>query len=488
MSSNAILQFNVENPPTLATDYSTDSSYNQADNSRINDNIIFQEESLDLGKRNRNHHAKAYCGIRGDSIISVILNITVSAIGGGCFGFPYMMYEGGILVILFIFLFVTACIYYSVDLLRSFVVDTKFFSFASMTETILGPKWLKVYALCSFIIYFSMVVNYLASIYVYIQGMIDFDNNLFYHIIYFCITVIIEIFICLYVSKMSNMMHFLSIVSITAFGLITINLIIFSIIANVKGEVQNKFTDENLFFPKISQKSFFNKLLKVSSYIIEYVYGYSYHSTFPTLIGYLYDVNNSNTKKVHFVSFSVVALTYWLVTFFGFLFSNAVPKQIFAENDKFFSGGWKILRKPFKIVLIIFLLTLVPIRFIVLRDNYVTLLGKKKMSWLNELALILIFIIFSNIFVVGVGTFEKYLEEWDIRRMIQAFGGIFGVIISFCLPVINYVAVNGKRKIKSLIGYLITSIFIVFGVFSTYYSIYKIVMDNEDEVEQKNVS
>ena len=110
------------------------------------------------------------------------------------------------------------------------------------------------------------------------------------------------------------------------------------------------------------------------------------------------------------------------------------------------------------------------------------------MSWLNELALILIFIIFSNIFVVGVGTFEKYLEEWDIRRMIQAFGGIFGVIISFCLPVINYVAVNGKRKIKSLIGYLITSIFIVFGVFSTYYSIYKIVMDNEDEVEQKNVS
>ena len=139
-------------------------------------------------------------------------------------------------------------------------------------------------------------------------------------------------------------------------------------------------------------------------------------------------------------------------------------------------------------MLIIFLLTLVPIRFIVLRDNYVTLLGKKKMSWLNELALILIFIIFSNIFVVGVGTFEKYLEEWDIRRMIQAFGGIFGVIISFCLPVINYVAVNGKRKIKSLIGYLITSIFIVFGVFSTYYSIYKIVADNEDEVEQKNVS
>ena len=135
----------------------------------------------------------------------------MSAIGGGCFSFPHMMYEGGIIVIIIIFVFVTACVYYSIDLLRSFVVDTKYFSFALMTEAILGPKWLKIYAFCSFVIYVSMVINYLASIYVYIQGMFDFDGVLA-NIIYFLISMIIEIIICLYISKMNNMMHFLSLI------------------------------------------------------------------------------------------------------------------------------------------------------------------------------------------------------------------------------------------------------------------------------------
>ena len=136
-----------------------------------------------------------------------------------------MMYEGGILVIIIIFVFVTGCVYFSIDLLRSFVVDTKYFSFALMTETILGPKWLKLYAFSSFVIYVSMVINYLTSIYVYIQGMFEF--NVLIDILYFFITMIIEIIICLYISKMNNMMHFLSITSITSFFLIIFNYLIY---------------------------------------------------------------------------------------------------------------------------------------------------------------------------------------------------------------------------------------------------------------------
>ena len=156
MSEHTIESFNIENPPSIYERGSIDSENDITDEENTNDNIIFQEDSLDIGKKNRNAHHKAYCGIKGDSNLSGILNVTVSAIGGGCFSFPHMMYEGGIVVIIIIFIFVTACVYYSIDLLRSFVVDTKFFSFASMTETILGPKWLKVYAFCSFTIYTSM--------------------------------------------------------------------------------------------------------------------------------------------------------------------------------------------------------------------------------------------------------------------------------------------------------------------------------------------
>ena len=472
--------FEIENPPNLfkrGSGFSTETDISELENNS-NDNIIFQEDTLDLSSRNKPLLHKAYCGIRGDSDLSGILNVTVSAIGGGCFSFPYMMYEGGILVVIFIFIFVTSCVYYTIDLLRSFVVDTKYFSFALMTETILGHRWLKIYAFCSFVIYVSMVINYLTSIYVYIQGMIDFEGILS-NIIYFIVTIIIEIIICLYITKMNNMMHFLSIVSISSYFLIIVSLIVYAITANVQGEVENKFISENLFFPKISPKNAINKILKISSYIMEYVYGYSYHSTFPTMIGYLHRVNNKNTKRIHLISFGIVVLSYILITFFGFILSTEVPNQLFKENDKSFSGAWAALRKPFKIFLVIYLLTLVPVRFIVVRDNYTTLFGKRKITFLNELTIIIIFILICNLFVFGVGTFEKSIEDWDIRTLIQAFGGMFGVIISFCLPVINYISVNGKRKIKSMIGYVMTAFFVIVGFFSLSYTFYKIVVGDD---------
>ena len=487
MSENKILQFNIENPPNLyanrGSNFSLDTD-NPEENSRINDNIIFQEDSLDIGKRKKSAYSKAYCGIRGDSVLSGILNVTVSAIGGGCFSYPYMMYQGGILVILFIFLFVTACIYYSIDLLRSFVVDTKYFSFALMTETILGTKWLKTYAFCSFVIYVSMVINYLSSIYMYTKGIFGFEG-LLPNIFYFLITIIIEIIICIYISKLSNMMHFLSIVSIASLSLIILGLIIISIIANTQDEHVNKFIDKNLFFPNINPNIFSHKLLKISSFITSFVYGYSYHSTLPTLLGHLNNVNNSNTRKIHLISFSIVVFTYMTVTFFGFIVDNDVPIKLFQENGKEFNEISETFKTPFKIALIIYLLTLVPIRFIVIRDNYVTLIGKKKINFLSELVIIIIFIFISNIFVYGISTFQTIIQNWDVSELIQAFGGMFGVIISFCLPVINYVSVNGKRKLKSIIGYLITGFFVIVGFLSLSYTIYKIII-GEDKTEESS--
>ena len=474
---STIESFDIENPPNFYKRGSGLSSSTNISEGIIgsNDNIIFQKDTLEIDKKNDLH--KAYCGIRSDSNLSCILNVTVSAIGGGCFSFSYMMYEGGIIVNIIIFIFVTACVYYSIDLLRSFVVDTKYFSFALMTETILGSNWLKIYAFSSFVIYVSMLINYLTSINVYIKGMNEIEEWLYY-IIYYSITVIIEIIICLYISKMNNMMHFLSIVSFTSFFLIVLILIFMSLIGNLKGKVGAKLISENLFFPKIPQKDFINIILKISSYITEYVFAYSYHSTFPTVIGNLNKVNNKNTKYVHFISFGMIVSAYFLITFFGFMICDKVPRQLFKENDKNFEVGG-ILRKPFKIILVIYLLTLVPIRFIAIRDNYITLFGNK-IKLLSELTIIIIFILFCNLCVYGLTAFEENIH-FDIRTLLQAFGGLFGVIISFCLPVINYISVNGRRKIKSILGYIITGFFIIVGVLSFCYSIYSIINGNEVE-------
>lgn len=445
------------------------------DMSNISDNIIFKNEEGDLMIKETEVSEEprvSYCGIYSDSQFSAIINLTSSTIGSGCLNFPSILTSLGLPLTTIIYLFVSLSVYYTIDLLRHFVVDTKFFSFALMTETILGPKWLKVYAFCSFTIYTSMEVGYLSSIFMYTKGIHGL-NSPFSIILYFVISTIIEIIICLNITRIPNL-RCLSITTMFCYIIMLISLIIVSIIANATGEVKGKFANDKLFFPDINPDTLMNKLFLMSSYVMVYTFGYSYHSTFPTLIGTLKGVTHPITKKVHYISFGIICLAYLLISIFGYLLSKNVPNEIFQDNDDLVKGVWSSLRTPFKYILIFFLLFLIPIRFIVLRDNYITLIGKKKMTFFKELIIVGIFMIICNILVFTVSEFEEKLKELQIKNMIQAFGGMFGVIITFCLPVINYVAVNGKYKIKSLIGYVILVMFVLIGILSTCHSFYQI--------------
>ena len=85
--------------------------------------------------------------------IICIANILATALGVGVFTFPYILSEIGVINSLFIFLFVAISVYYTLDLLRSFVVDSKLFSYSSITQTTLGSCWLKVYAIFTVFFY-----------------------------------------------------------------------------------------------------------------------------------------------------------------------------------------------------------------------------------------------------------------------------------------------------------------------------------------------
>jgi amino acid permease len=459
-------------PFEIESSVKTDNTINIA-GEETNDNIIFQEDSSE-NKNNKTNKGGS------DSELTCILNIIVSTIGAGSYSLPYVMYQGGIIVSLLLLIFVSLASYYSLDLLRSFVVDTKFFSFALMTETILGPKWLKTYAFCSFTLYTAIEVGYLRSIYIYTKGMINFKSH-FAIFFYFVISAIIEIIVCINGTKIANL-RYLSIIIISCFSLMIVSLIIVSVAANIFGKVkEKKFTIDNLFFPRIDPPTSLNKMFNMSLYIMIYNFCYSYHGTFPTILGNLKGVTQSTTKRVHFISFTCVFLAYFLITIFGYILTDDVPNELFQDNDDLFQGIWATLRNPFRFILIFFLLFLLPIRFIVLRDNYITLIGKKKMTPKKENIIIIIFTIICNILGFGVTKFEEGLKELQIKNMLQAFGGMFGVIISFCLPVVNYVSINGKRKLKAIIGYVILGLFVWIGIFSTGHSFYYIFSGKQKE-------
>ena len=104
------------------------------------------------------------------------------------------------------------------------------------------------------------------------------------------------------------------------------------------------------------------------------------------------------------------------------------------------------------------------------------------MTVFKELPIVSIFILICNILAFCISEFETYLKKFQIKILIHAFGGIFGVIISFCLPVINYVSVNGKKKLKSIIGYIISFIFVLIAILSSGHIFYQIFIgDNKIE-------
>ena len=439
-----------------------------------NDNILFQnEEVLMIKDGNSSNKAKvSYFGIVSDTPISAIINIISSAIGGGCFLFPSILGHLGLPLTSIIFLFVLFNIYYTIDLLRMFVVDTKFFYFALMTSQILGDNWLKVYTISSLLFYLSTEINYLSEIYSLISNLIDFSNNrIIINIVYFIITISTEIAICSYISNIQKV-HLLSLISILLFIIILIYIIIQGISSAIV-ESNDKFNYDKLIKPNIN--NYTQYFFEIMSYIIEYVYGFSYHSSYPTLLSNLRNIDDSTTKKTHIISFIFISFSYLLITFFGFLLKTPMS-EILSIKDVSSQQSFNII--IFKIIICLFLFTVVPLRFIVIRDNYSSLLYRgQKLSFKTDLIIVCVCIIICNLIVCF--TNESQINFNIVSNFMQLFAGIFGVIISFILPVINYIGANGMGKVKSIIGLIILGIFCTIGALSVGYSIYGFAIQNE---------
>jgi hypothetical protein len=441
--------------------------------SENSDNILFNNEEDLMIKDN----AKKYFGISSDSEFSAIINIASSTIGRGCFNFPKILEDLGLPLTTFIFIFVSISIYYSIDLLRRFVVDTKFFSFALMTSDILGNYWLKIYCISSLIFYLSIEIDYISQLYSLFSNLdiISEDYELIINIIYFIVTIILEISLCSYIAEI-NKIHLLSFISSILFIIILLGIIIQAIYQKINN---NSIDFSSLIAPTINNKLEF--FFAVMTYTIKFVYGFSYHSSYPTLLSNLKNIDEYNTKRIHKISFIFIAISYYLITFFGNCLIFPL-NELLSPTDKNSQGNKQIFF--FKIVIFLFLFGVIPLRFIVIRDNYCSLLGLTKRHKM-DLLIVSICIIFCN--VISFLTNERLIQFNINSNFIGLFAGIFGVIISFVLPIINYIAINGRRKVKSIIGYILSCTFCTIGIFSVGYSIYGIFIKNKfKEGDNKN--
>ena len=361
-----------------------------------------------------------------------IINILASTLGGGCFVFPYIVYEVGIITSLILFLFVSASVYYTLDLLRRFVVDSKLVSFSIIVETLLGNLWLKIYIISAFLFYMSCIVNYLDFLYRYIKTMISFLDKGWGKALFFIISCAIEILLCLFTRKISKL-HYLSLIVVFIFFVIVLVLIIKSIMLFHSGEFisLSLFTIEDNAHKK---RTNWTSFLFIMAKIIEYFYGYIYHSSFPTLLNNLNKISNDNTRKVQNVSYLILVTIYFLISFFGCSFYDKNSDLIFENNINITNS---VLNYMFKCSLIILFLVLIPIRYIVIRDNYTSLIGQDNLIF--ETIITSLCLLINNLIVFFIGDFKDFISQ-----LIHYFGSVLGVFICFVLPVISFIAINQK--------------------------------------------
>ena len=248
--SVALEQFNNDNNnPSVRISDLSDNDDECINNS--NDNIVYTTEDLNINgsKTSASESTVSYCGIKSNSNLSAILNICSSCIGVGCLAFPYLFANMGIITSIIIHLIVSLSIYYTLNLLRSFVVDTKYFSYSSMTERILGKKWLMIYSFSSFIYYLSVNINYKSLLYSLFESSFV-SHSKFYGFVFLLLTCSMEIFLCLYTSKTSKI-NLLSLITMFNYTLIILITVFEGIRSSVVYDCfPQKISKKNLFSPR----------------------------------------------------------------------------------------------------------------------------------------------------------------------------------------------------------------------------------------------
>ena len=389
-----------------------------------------------------------------------IINILSSTLGGGALVFPYILYQVGLITSLILFIIVSISVYYSLDLLRRFVINSKLFSFSIITQATLGNLWLRISAFSAFLFYMACIINYLVILYNFTNSMLDFIKEHWGKLIYFLISCSIEIILCIFTNKISKI-HYLSLIVVFIFVIIIIVLIIKSIIVFINDQYKSfsLFTIEDDNIPNITN---WNTFLIIMAKIIEFFYGFIYHSTFPSLLSRLNNIDDRSSKKVQIISYILLNIIYIFFLLFGFSFYDKDSDFIFGKNIDISIYFLEII---FKCILVILFMTLIPIRYIVIRDNYTSLIGKEELPLKYEFLITSICLIINNLIVYFTGDSKSF-----ISKLIHYFGGVLGVFISFVLPFISYMAINEKYNLRIIFGYIIVGIFIVIGFFSVFYS------------------
>lgn len=391
------------------------------------------------------------------------MSATAATFGTGCLTFPYIISEVGVIPGVLIFLLVSFSMLYTLHLLSQSSLNANIFNFGELTKKSVNNFCFIIYNVSTICFLIGAIMTYELTSY---QFLMDIFSSFFYEgdeekrvpikwkfaiiitVSCFCLQLPLCLIKNLSQLKYSSLVATVSIILVTIITLITFFC---------------KMSFENVQWvssEKMKTVSWFLQLTMITNAFVVFMFGYLNHNGFLLVIKNLKNPNEKRINKVLFRSFIIECIFYLILGLSGY-FINPELKNEFFINE---SEVNRIIYIIAKAILIPCLQCLIPIRWNLLKESLASFFPRIEISSKVNLILTIVMLILMNYSLLFIG---------KVIDIIGFVGGIFGVMICYFLPLFIFVAIFGKTRFRSIVGYVFLVFFGIIGIISTEHSLFK---------------
>lgn len=390
------------------------------------------------------------------------MSATAATFGTGCLTFPYIISTVGVIPGVIIFLLVSFSMLYTLHLLSQSSLNANIFNFGELTKKSVNNCCFIIYNVSTICFLIGAIMTYELTSY---QFFMDIFSGFFYEtkketikwksaIIITVSCFCIQLPLCLI--KNLSQLKYTSIVA-------TVSIILVTIITLISFFCRMTFEGVSwISSPQLSNSSWFIQLTVITNAFVVFMFGYLNHNGFLLVIKNLKNPNEKRVNKVLFRSFLIECIFYLILGLSGYFINPYLTNEFFINESE--DSTNRIIYIIAKAILIPCLQCLIPIRWNLLKESLASFFPSNEISSKVNLILTIVMLILMNYSLIFI---DKVVD------IIGFVGGIFGVMICYFLPLFIFVAIFGKTRFRSIVGYILLVFFGIIGIISTEHSLFK---------------
>ena len=214
---------------------------------------------------------------------------------------------------------------------------------------------------------------------------------------------------------------------------------------------------------------FWSKISVITNAFVVFMFGYLNHNGFLLVMKNLQNPTEKRTTKVMRRSFWIEFIVYFVLALSGYFLTPNTKEMFLNTRLRESETALKYCFGVAKVIMVLCLQSLIPLRWSLLKESLFSFFKDNQINKTADTIITVVMLIIMNYSLLFVD---------NVVNIIGFVGGIFGVLVCYFIPLFIYIGIFGKKKVKSIIGYILLIFFGIIGVISTIFSLIKAFKGN----------